>query len=163
VKISARVGRQTLEVSIERDNGHYVVEVDGVRHLVDAHKLEGDFYSILTANRSYEVSVEPRGEAYHVRHGAAEQLVRLTDPGRLAREAGAAGPGPERLVSQMPGKVVRVLVAEGDAVDAGQGIVVVEAMKMENEIASSKPGRVASLAVEAGQRVEGGALLAVIE
>ena len=163
MKISAMAGHQLLEVTIERSNGHYIVDVDGVRHEVDAHKLEADFYSILTEGRSYEVSVEPRGDAYHVRHGAAEQLVRLTDPSRRAREEGPDADGPVQILSQMPGKVVRVLVGEGDEVTAGQGVIVVEAMKMENEIAAPKDGKVASLRVEPGQSVEGGAVLAVIE
>ena len=163
VKITAKAGPHVLEVTIERSNGHYVVEVDGKRHEVDAHKLEADFYSLLSEGRSYEVSVEPRGDAYHVRHGAAEQLVSLTDPSRRARELGPGADGPEKVVTLMPGKVVRVLVREGDAVDAGQGVVVVEAMKMENELTASRAGRVAALHVEPGQSVEGGAVLAVIE
>ena len=163
MKISAKAGPHVLEVMIERSDGHYVVEVDGVRHLVDAHKLEADFYSLLAGGRSYEVSVEPRGDAYHVRHGAAEQVVSLTDPSRRARELTASADGPARIVTLMPGKVVRVLVRAGDKVDAGQGVVVVEAMKMENELAAPRAGRVASLAVEPGQSVEGGAVLAVIE
>jgi len=163
MKISAKAGQQVLEVTIERSNGHYIVDVDGVQHTVDAHKLEADFYSILTEGRSYEVSVESRGDAYHVRHGAAEQLVRMTDPSRRAREDGPDADGPEKIVTQMPGKVVRVLVSEGDEVEAGQGIIVVEAMKMENEIAASKEGKVTALHVQPGQSVEGGAVLAVIE
>jgi len=162
VKITAEVGTRTIEVTVERENGRYVVEVDGHRHDVDARKLEGDFYSLLTAGRSYEVTVECRGDAYHVRHGAAEQAVRLSDPGRKAR-ANTRASGPERVVTLMPGKVVRVLVGPGDAVVAGQGLVVVEAMKMENEIATGRAGRVRSVDVRPGQNVEGGALLAVVE
>jgi biotin carboxyl carrier protein len=113
--------------------------------------------------RSYEVSVEARGDTYYVRHGAAELLVTLSDPSRQAREAGAGAEGPENILSMMPGKVVRVMIAEGDEVAAGQGLVVVEAMKMENEIAATKPGRVSAIHVEAGQTVEGGAVLMVIE
>ena len=63
----------------------------------------------------------------------------------------------------MPGKVVRVLVAEGDSVTAGQGLLVIEAMKMENEVAAARDGRVSSLKVEPGQVVEGGAVLAVVD
>lgn len=163
MKISAKAGHQVLEVEIERSNGHYIVEIDGVRHVVDAHKLEADFYSILTGGRSYEVSVEANGETYHVRHGAAEQLVTLTDPSRRARESGPAAHGPEKVVSMMPGKVVRILVEPGEKVTAGQGLLVVEAMKMENEIAAGKDGKVQRIAVEPGQSVEGGALLVVIE
>ena len=163
MKISAKAGQQLLDVTIERSSGQYIVNVDGVHYTIDAHKLEADFYSILTEGRSYEVSVETRGDAYHVRHGAAEQLVRLTDPSRRAREEKPDAEGPESIVTQMPGKVVRVLVSEGDAVEAGQGVIVVEAMKMENEIAASKDGKVTALNVQPGQSVEGGAVLAVIE
>ena len=98
-----------------------------------------------------------------MRHGAAELTVRLTDPSRRGREEGPDADGPAQITAQMPGKVVRVLVSEGDDVTAGQGVVVVEAMKMENEMAASKDGKVVSLNVEPGQSVESGAVLAVIE
>jgi biotin carboxyl carrier protein len=162
VKISAKAGQQLFELHIDRRDGSYRVEIDGEKRLVDVHKLEGDFYSILTEGRSYEVSVEARGDTYYVRHGAAEQLVTLTDPSRQARERKATQ-GPEEIVTQMPGKVARLLVELGASVLEGQGIVVVEAMKMENEIAATKAGKVVELHVEPGQTVEGGAVLAVIE
>jgi len=162
MKIAAQVGPRAIEIQVERDGSLYVVEIDGQSHVVDARKLEGDFYSLLTAGRSYEVTVEYRADAYYVRHGAAEQIVRLTDPGRKARD-GARVSGPERIVTLMPGKVVRVLVAAGETVAAGQGVVVVEAMKMENEIAASRAGTVQIVEVKPGQSVEGGALLAIIE
>jgi len=162
MKIAAQVGPRAIAIQVERDDRLYVVDIDGQSHVVDARKLEGDFYSLLTAGRSYEVTVEYRADAYHVRHGAAEQVVRLTDPGRKARE-GARTPGPERILTMMPGKVVRVLVAAGDAVSAGQGVVVVEAMKMENEITAGRAGNVQSVEVKPGQSVEGGALLVIIE
>jgi biotin carboxyl carrier protein len=163
MKISAKAGSQILEIEVRRENGVYVVDVDGVRHDVDAHKLEGDFYSILTGGRSYEVSVEAVDGAYHVRHGAAELTVSLSDPGRQARDAQRAAAGPEEVCTMMPGKVVRLLVAEGDTVHEGQGVAVVEAMKMENEITAGKAGRVSRIDVEPQQAVEGGALLLVIE
>jgi biotin carboxyl carrier protein len=163
VKINAKAGQQFLDVTVQRENGIYVVEVDEARFDVDVHKLEGDFFSILTGGKSYEVSVEATRDGYRVRHGAAEQLVTLSDPGRQARETMGDRQGPERVCSVMPGKVVRVLVNEGDEVEAGQGVVVVEAMKMENEIAAPKAGRISSIAVAAGQAVESGAELLVIE
>ncbi len=163
MKITAKVGQQIVELTIERQNGNYVIEIDGERRRIDAHKLDGDFYSILTGERSYEVSVEPRGDGYYVRHGADEQLVTFSDPSRRAREAKGASDGKVELTSMMPGKVVRVLVAEGDTVEEGQGVVVVEAMKMENEVVSPRDGRITRLAATPGQTVEGGALLAVIE
>ena len=162
MKISAKAGQQIVDLIIERDDGSYVVEIGGERRRVDVRKLEGDFYSILSGGRSYEVSVEPRGDAYYVRHGAEELLVALSDPSRQAREE-QVKQGPDEVATQMPGKVVRLLVQEGDEVEAGQGLVVVEAMKMENEIAAGKAGKVVSVRVEPGQTVEGGAVLAVIE
>jgi len=98
-----------------------------------------------------------------VRRGAAQLDVTISDPSRQARDSRAVAAGPERIVSQMPGKVVRVLVAEGDEVEAGAGLVVVEAMKMENEIVAEKGGKVTKVAVAPGEAVEGGALLLVIE
>jgi biotin carboxyl carrier protein len=159
----AKAGERDHKVSVDRENGIYRVEVDGVGFEVDARKLEGDFYSILTDGRSYEVSVEFRRDGYYVRHGASERMVTFSDRSRRGREAMAADGGPDKIVSVMPGKIVRLLVGEGDAVEAGQGILVVEAMKMENEIAASKAGRVTSIVVEPGQAVESGALLAVVE
>ena len=102
MKISAKAGLQLLDVTIERQNGVYVVDVDGVRYEVDSHKLEADFFSILTGDKSYEVSVETTRDGYRVRHGAAEQLVTLSDPGRQAREARSDSKGIERVVSVMP-------------------------------------------------------------
>ena len=77
--------------------------------------------------------------------------------------ASVASVGPQRILAPMPGKVVRVLVGVGDAVVARQGLIVVEAMKMENELRASKDGRVMSIAVAEGQSVDAGAVLAVVE
>ena len=163
MKISARTGSKVHEVTIERRNGRYVLEIDGEERTVDALKLESDFYSIVMGDRSYEVSIEADGDRYFVRHGASEQIVTLTDPGRRAREERGAAEGPQEIVTVMPGKVVRLLVGEGEAVAAGQGVVVVEAMKMENEIASPKDGRIIAVKVEPGQAVEVGATLIVVD
>jgi len=163
MKIAAAAGGTVIEVQIERTDGGFLVEVDGRRFVVDAHKLEDDFYSILTEGRSYEVSVEPRRDGYFVRHGAAERRVILTDPGRRARAEHGVGAGPAEILSQMPGRVVRVLAEVGDRVEADQGLVVIEAMKMENEITAPKAGTVTRIAVTPGQTVESGTVLAVVE
>ena len=163
MKLSVKVRDRVHEVFVTRQDGHYIVEIDGHRRVVDSHRLENNFYSLITGNRSYEVSVERDGDIYKVRRGAAQLDVTISDPSRQARDARAVAAGPERIVSQMPGKVVRVLVAEGDEVEAGAGLVVVEAMKMENEIVAEKGGKVTKVAVAPGEAVEGGALLLVIE
>ena len=163
MKISAVVGDRVHEVEVDRDDGQFVVTLDGVEHRIDARKLEGDFYSILTKDRSYEVSIERTKDGYRVRRGGDSVRVMMSDPSRRARAAGFVASGPEEIVSQMPGRVVRLLVAEGDEVAEGQGVIVVEAMKMENEISSQKGGTVKTIAVTEGQSIEGGARLLVIE
>ena len=163
MKLSVKVRDHIHDVLITRVDGVYRVEIDGEEHLVDSHKLEDNFYSFLTQNRSYEVSVERDGDSYTVRRGAARLDVMVSDPSRQARDALAAASGPEKIISQMPGKVVRILVAEGDEVDPGAGLVVLEAMKMENEISTEKGGTVKTVAVTEGEAVEGGALLLVVE
>jgi biotin carboxyl carrier protein len=163
MKVCAKTGSTVVEVTVTRDNGHFLVELDGVVHKVDAVKLEDDFFSVLNGSRSYEVSVEARRDGYHVRHGAAQRLVTFMEPGRSEREGIGTVDGPEQIVSAMPGRIARVLVSKGDKVEAGQGVVVVEAMKMENEIVAGKAGTVTSIAVEPGQTIESGGLLAVIE
>jgi len=162
MKLSARFGENVHEVAVRRTGGVYIVEVEGKEHRIDARKLESDFYSIVFGGKSYEVSVEADGDRYFVRHGAYEQVVELTDPGRRARGALTAGDGPQEIAAVMPGKVVRLLVSPGDEVQEGQGVVVVEAMKMENEIGAPKAGTVVSIDVETGQAVETGTRLAVV-
>ncbi len=163
MKITVKTGDREHEVTVERRDGMLRVVVDGTPHLVDARHLEADFHSIMMEGRSYELSIEADGDRYHVRHGASQRTVSLTDATRRGRDGlRAAGHGPASVVSVMPGKVVRVLVAEGDEVAAGQGLVVVEAMKMENEIGAPRAGRVASIDVEPGRAVEAGTTLLVI-
>jgi biotin carboxyl carrier protein len=164
VKLHARVGDRTRDVTVSPAEGSLRVIVDGVERRVDARKIGADSYSLLIDGRSYEVSVEPRGSAYLVRADASERLVELSDPGRRTQETPrSTGTGPQIVTSVMPGKVARVLVSVGDTVEAGSGLVVIEAMKMENEITSPRAGRVTAVEVEQGRTVESGAPLVIIE
>lgn len=163
MRFTAATGESVHEIDVTRRDGVYVVTVDGAEHLVDARKLEADFYSILVGGVSYEVSVEPAGGRYVVRHGAHEQTVALVDASRSGRDDLARRGGREEILSVMPGKVVRVLVAAGDAVDVGSALVVVEAMKMENEVRCPINGEVKEVRVKPGDAVEAGAVLAVVE
>ncbi|HWB83158.1 MAG TPA: biotin/lipoyl-containing protein [Bryobacteraceae bacterium] len=137
---------------------------DAAEQQAQVERPEPGVYSILIDGRSYEAHVEetPRGLVVTVRGFHFEIDVR--DPRRRGRRASARGrEGVETLAALMPGKVVRVLVAPGDAVEAGQGIVVVEAMKMQNEMKAARGGRVASVAVQEGATVTAGEVLATIE
>jgi biotin carboxyl carrier protein len=113
--------------------------------------------------RQREVRVAAAGRSRHevTVNGATLAATRLTGYRRARGAAGGHGSG--RLLAPMPGKVVRVLVAAGDEVEARQGLVVVEAMKMENELRAGRAGRVREIAVVEGASVEAGALLVVLE
>ena len=90
--------------------------------------------------------------------------VELEDPRRASRKSrGRRTDGPLQVAAPMPGKIVRLLVAPGDEVTAGQGLVVMEAMKMQNELKAARPGRIVSIPVHEGDTVSAGDVLAVIE
>jgi biotin carboxyl carrier protein len=125
---------------------------------------EPGVYSVLLDGRSYDAFVEdtPTGLVVTIEGHRFELEVR--DPRRWSHKSAGVGAGAvQSIVSPMPGKVVRVLAAAGDEVVAGQGIVVVEAMKMQNELRSNRTGRVLSVLAKEGATVNAGELLATIE
>lgn len=135
--------------------------VDGVPLVVDARVLEPGVMSLVIAGRQYRCVLD--GDAVVV--NGQRHAFEVDDPRSLAgrRRAGGGAAGPRPVKSPMPGRVVRVLVAAGDEVAEHQGVVVIEAMKMQNELKAPKAGRVASIAVEVGGTVGAGEVLAVIE
>ncbi|MGE5647301.1 MAG: biotin/lipoyl-containing protein [Acidobacteriota bacterium] len=127
-------------------------------------EVEPGIYSVLAGGRSFEARIERIDDAWAVTIGRRRYVVEVADPRRPVRRArGLPGEGRRPLASPMPGKVVRVLVAEGDRIEAGQGIAVVEAMKMQNEMKAPRAGRVVSLTAREGATVAAGEVLAVIE
>ncbi len=126
----------------------------------DLHQVEPGVWSVLDGTRSYEVRVA-NGE---VRVNGRAVIVTLDDPREWNPQAGrAVASGRVQIKAPMPGKVVRLLVALGDQVIAGQGVAIVEAMKMQNELKSPREGRVTSVAVAENDTVNAGAVLVVIE
>ena len=123
--------------------------------------LERGCYSVLVGGRSYRIAEGARGEMLV---NGIPLAVEVFDPrGLRGRRAGASSAGRQEVAAPMPGKVVRVLVAPGDAVEAGQGLVVVEAMKMQNEMKSPKAGRVTEVRTRSGAAVIAGEALVVVE
>ena len=124
-----------------------------------------DVLSILIAGKSYEIKCERAGNDVHLWVGPERYAVEVSDPrswrGRQAKSA--SDRGPQKLIALMPGKVVRLLAQENAEVQAGQGILVVEAMKMQNEIKSPKKGTIAKLVVKEGDRVNAGDVLAIVD
>jgi len=127
-------------------------------------EVEPGIYSVLLGERSYEVKVTPSGDGWAVDVDGRHFVIESIDPRHERRDGSARGSsGPLRLSAPMPGKVVRVLVEPGQAVEAGQGLLVVEAMKMQNEIKAPGAGRVVSLHASPGATVVAGEVLVVVE
>lgn len=154
------------QVEIERTAKGYDCLVDGEPFNLDVVMTARDVLSIIHNGRHYETKREYslRGET-HILAGSERFSVEVRDPRSLhSRRAAAAGAaGPSKINAPMPGKIIRLLVAEGDEIEAGKGLLVVEAMKMQNEIKATKKGKVTKIAVQEGAAVNAGDLLAIVE
>lgn len=151
-------------IGVTRDGNRLRVEINGKIIEGDAVEVATGTYSVLIGGHSYEVRVEPAHGALRVHAGALEFAVHMDDPRAWRRRRGGAleAEGRQEVVAPMPGKVVRVLAKQGEDVEAGQGLFVVEAMKMQNEIRSPKKGKLERLLVAEGQVVNAGEPLAVV-
>jgi biotin carboxyl carrier protein len=166
VQYEVEINGRRRRVAIERADRVARVTIDGRPFDVDAARVDAHTLSLIVNGRTYEIAIapDPASSSLAVTVGAALVRVSLNGRGRWRRtDAGAAATGPERVVAPMSGKIVRVLVQSGEAVHARQPLVVVEAMKMENELKTPKAGKVLEIRVSVGQAVEKGEILAVIE
>ena len=164
-RFTALVGEASRSLEIEPlGEGRFRVVVDGTERVVDSRQTAPGTFSLLIDHATAEVSVTSRGDEFAVALDGRTHKLRLLDERALRRHGrkGAAEGGRE-VRAAMPGKVVAVLVAVGAAVERGQGLLVIEAMKMENEIASPRAGTIAEILVKPGQAVESGELLARID
>lgn len=163
----AKLGAQTYTVEIEEvGRSLYRVAVDGNEFFVDGKKTGLTNYSLIVDNRSFEVDVDITEDEYRVLVDGRSYRVELVDERRVrlgGLQSGIQLQGRQRVSVPMPGKVIEVLVGEGDRVEKGQGLVIVEAMKMENEVRSPIAGEVKQVRVKAGDALEAGALLMVVE
>jgi biotin carboxyl carrier protein len=142
---------------------HLRAVLDGKSLAADVVEVAPGIYSILLGAESFEVRVEERGAGLVVHAGGNYWTAEVADPRRWRRRGGTLEvEGRQQVVAPMPGKVVRVLAKAGDAVEAGQGLLVVEAMKMQNEIRSPKKGTVERLLVAEGQAVNAGDILLTV-
>jgi len=138
--------------------------MDEEERQADVETPEPGVYSVVMNGRVYDARVEEEAGRLIVAVDGLRFEIVVRDPRRLARRPGGGGrEGTESIAAPMPGKVVRVLVAPGDTVAAGQGLVVVEAMKMQNEMKAPRSGRVAAVPVKEGAAVAAGDVLATLE
>jgi biotin carboxyl carrier protein len=131
---------------------------------VDAVLVRPDVLSLRVGNMAYEVKSERVANDWHLWVEGTRFVVEVRDPRSLRGRARAGDDrGPRKIAAPMPGKVVRLLVREGDEVEPGAGVAVVEAMKMQNEIKSPKKGTVRKILVSQGATVNAGDVLAIVE
>lgn len=166
MKVNVDIDGAILPFEWFEDDDQVRFRLDGSEeHNGSLIEVEPGIYSVLLGGRSFEVKVvaDSQGSLY-VDIGARHLAIRIIDP-RLSPTGtrGTRRDGPQPLRAPMPGRVVRLLAAEGDAVQAGQGLIVVEAMKMQNEMKSPKDGRLIKMNASEGGTVAAGDILAVVE
>jgi len=162
--LDATVDGRQVRVDVRGQAGRYTVVIDGQAWDVDARAEAGGFMSLLAGGKSHAAALErrPGGYTVHLREDTIDVELVPAAPGTAAPAKRTAA-GPSRVTAPMPGRLVRILVQPGQQVRAGEGLVVMEAMKMENELRAPRAGRVAEVHVRERQAVEMGALLVVLD
>lgn len=163
VRLSGAQDKHPLQIELERNNERWQVRLNGQSIDADVAEIDAHTISVILEGRSYEIRVtQPSEGALKLQCGLQEFTAEVADPRawRGRRHGALEVEGQQQVVAPMPGKIVRVLVQEGDQVEAGQGLMVVEAMKMQNEVRSPKTGVVEKLLAREGQAVNAGEVLA---
>jgi biotin carboxyl carrier protein len=160
VTVNGRDYRVELE---QADIGSWAGLVNGERVTVNAANTGSGMLSMLIGGESYEIVASPAQQQITI--GGVRYSVEVRDPRswRARRARAGAQDGAKKITAPMPGKVVRVIAQPGTEVEQGEGVIVIEAMKMQNELKSPKKGKVARVLVDEGEAVNAGDVLAVIE
>jgi biotin carboxyl carrier protein len=165
VTFDVEIDETRTRLEAERENGWYRFRLgDQPERRAQLTEVEPGVYAVLLEGRSYDAHAEAGSDCAWITIRGHRFCVAVTDPRRWSRKrTGTHGAEREEIVAPMPGKIVRLLVEPGQAVEAGQGVVVMEAMKMQNELKTRRAGRVAAIPVRPGETVSAGAILATIE
>jgi len=160
VSVNGRDYRVELEL---RQTGNWDCRVNGDAVTVNAVNTAEGVLSLLIGGESYQIVANPAQQQIAV--GRTRYAIEVRDPRswRARKARLETGDGPKKVLAPMPGKVVRIVVAEGAEVEAGAGVVVIEAMKMQNELKSPKKGKVAKILAYEGAAVNAGDVLAIVE
>ena len=168
MKLQAELNNKKHEIEIRRDGDKVFARVDEREYDLEASEVEPNVYLLKNDNQIYEVFVAPQSNKnapFHVKVKNHDFEINLTDPKKL-RGAGAGAEHAEGIVeikTAMPGKLVRVIAAAGAEIKQGEPVLVVEAMKMQNEMKSPKDGTVKEIRFAEGATVNAGDVLAIIE
>jgi biotin carboxyl carrier protein len=159
------VDGKSHRLELEKAAAGWECRLNGQPVNIDPVITRRDVLSLLVDGYAYEIKREQTATDLHMWVGSSRFAVELRDPRSLRSRQKAAGDekGPRKIFAPMPGRIVRLLVAENSEVAAGQGIVVVEAMKMQNEIKSPKKGIVKKISATPGVAVKPGDVLAIVE
>jgi biotin carboxyl carrier protein len=168
MKLQATISEKNYQVTVEERGDQTIATVDGREYLLNVRESNSGDLLILEGSEIYHCLVAEnlkRRQTFEVQVGPDSYEISIVDPKRLRSGQAASGHnhGAARITAPMPGKVVRLLVAEGAEIEAGAGVVVVEAMKMQNEMKAPKSGKVLSLNASPGATVNAGDVLAIIE
>jgi biotin carboxyl carrier protein len=167
VRYAVTVGGEKKVVRVDERDGQLTVTIEGAERPLEVRPLGGGRYTWLDGSRVVNAEVDRQGDklAVTVRGETVPAEVadaRLEQVPQVAA-LGARARGPSVLRAPMAGRVVKLLARVGDAIKAGQGVLVIEAMKMENEVRATREGQLRALRVSEGAAVEGGEELAVLE
>jgi biotin carboxyl carrier protein len=171
MKLKAHISGTECDVSLSVDGNFATVDVDGRRYDLELRERTPGEYVLLNGVKVHKCRVQrrrdssPLDESFEVVMNGRSFEVSIVDPKRLrsGQSSAAHHAGAAEIVSPMPGKIVRVLMEAGASVDAGDGVIVVEAMKMQNEMKAPKAGVIVSINAKEGDTVNAGDVLAIIE
>jgi biotin carboxyl carrier protein len=167
MKWVVRGGDAMRDVEVERQGDAYSVEIDGERHDLELVSVDGAVASLRfpSSGRNLRITYHQGvSGSWRITVGQREFDFEVLTPAEAVQAVSSVGDsGPSRLTAPIPGKVVAVKIDVGDEVEPGQALIVLEAMKMENELAADQTGKVAAIHVVAGDTVEGGELLVELE
>lgn len=165
MKLAITLEGQTLEADFVTSNGTVALTHNEQRYEAQLGQPEPGFYTVVLNNRVFRCLLNelPNGQTEVLVNGQRIPVTVHDKKHLRGKAGGAAADGKATLIAPMPGKVVRVLCTVGDEVAAQQGVLVVEAMKMQNEVQAPKAGKLTELRVSEGQTVNAGEVLAVVE
>ena len=168
MKLTAEINHESYEIKLNGDSSNLTAEIDGRVYELEASEPEPNVYLLKHANKIYQIFVSPNeqsSEPFAVNVGNQKFEIKIYDPKRLRGTIAASGQteGASEIKTAMPGKVVRILVEEAAEIKAGDSVIIVEAMKMQNEMKSPKDGIVKEIRFAEGATVNAGDVLVVIE
>ncbi len=165
MKLKAIVGEREEDLLLKIEDGHVSAEVGDRVYNLDVYEIEPDSYMFFLNTNVHECLVNASKSTFDVSIQGRNYSIAIVDPKRLrsGQNSDRHHHGAAEILAPMPGKVVRVQTETGATVEKGAGVIVVEAMKMQNEMKSPRDGVVVSIKVKAGDTVNAGDVLAVIE